>query len=130
MPILIVIALASPRLIAKSLALYLRLSTACTVAATFSSVKPKVLEQHRRRGRLAVGVDADHGGAAVFPPAVGLPISTAMRGMPVGQHGFLVLDLWRSNVVVLGMETTRTAIFFAASSAAPSAPVAPRSRWQ
>ena len=37
------------------------------------------------------------------------PISTATRGMPVGNTAFLYLVSSRSNVVVLGMDTTRTA---------------------
>ena len=45
------------------------------------------------------------------------PISTAMRGMPAGNTADLYATLWRSKVVVLGMETTRTAIFLSANSA-------------
>ena len=41
------------------------------MSATFCGREAEVLEQRRRRRALAVAVDADHGGAAVLPPAVG-----------------------------------------------------------
>src|SRR4030095_8428121 len=43
------------------------------------------------------------------------PISTAMRGTPGGSTPSLYDDVWRSNTVVEGIETTRTAMPSSAS---------------
>jgi hypothetical protein len=46
-----------------------------------------------RWGRFAVGVDADHGGAAVFPPAVGGAHFDRHAGQTFGQHALLVFGV-------------------------------------
>jgi hypothetical protein len=93
-----------------------RASAASTVAATFSGVKPKCLN------KTLAGADSpkvSRPTTAAQPyfhqPSVE-PISTAMRGRPLGSTRFLYARSWRSKVVVEGMETTRTPIFFIASS--------------
>ncbi|MNJ69954.1 hypothetical protein D3C77_663640 [compost metagenome] len=63
------------------------------------------------------------------------PISTAMRGRPAGSTAFLYFTSCLSKVVVLGMETTRTAIlrsascFWAARASCTSEPVAMITAW-
>src|SRR3989344_3431142 len=54
----------------------------------------EVLEQHGRRGRFTVGVDAHHGSAAVFPPAVGHAHFHGHAGHAGGQHAALVLGVF------------------------------------
>ena len=49
-----------------------------------------MLEQHRRGGRLAIGVEAHHGSAAVFPPAVGGAHFDSHAGQASGQHALFV----------------------------------------
>ena len=90
---------------------------ACTVSATFSGVKPKCLNS------TGAGADSPYVSmptTAAQPyfhqPSV-LPISTAMRGSPLGKTSDLYSLVWRSKVVVLGIETTRTPILRLANKA-------------
>ena len=78
-------------------------------------VKPKC--EPAGRGRFAVAVDADHGRAAVFPPAVGHRPFPRQCAAALRQHRpLLVGRVLAVKAWWLGMLTTRTAMPSAASS--------------